>query len=153
MRKFINIFWVLVGFPEISMRVCKNPSMQVFWVQTFSTQFLPGPNFFKLSIPCGLRIFRAFASLFPIAIAMVLHHNWFLLQLRWVFFTHFLSTRGCVRLWLNCILHRLDEYQYNIGCVKRMTFIKQIFERVLMPKEGSLMEGLVSTKAGCCGSA
>ena len=63
MRKFINIFWVLVGFPEISMRVCKNLSMQVFRVQTFSTQILPGPNFFKPSIPGSLRIFRAFASL------------------------------------------------------------------------------------------
>ena len=39
-------------------------SMQVFWVQTFSTQRLPSPNFFKLSVPGGLRIFRAFASLF-----------------------------------------------------------------------------------------
>ena len=56
--------WFLVGFPEISMRVCKNPSMQVFWVETFSTQILPGPNFFKPSILGGLRIFRAFASLF-----------------------------------------------------------------------------------------
>ena len=57
----------MVGFPEISMKVCKNASMQVFWVQTFLTQILPGPNFFKLSVPGGLRIFRAFASLF---------HNW-----------------------------------------------------------------------------
>ena len=61
---FIEIFWVLVGFPEISMKVCKNASMQVFWVQTFLTQILPGPNFFKPSVPGGLRIFRAFASLF-----------------------------------------------------------------------------------------
>ena len=38
--------------------------MQVFWVQTFLTQRLPSPIFFKLSIPGGLRIFRAFASLF-----------------------------------------------------------------------------------------
>ena len=37
---------------------------QVFWVQTFSIQILPGPNFFKPSVPGGLRIFRAFASLF-----------------------------------------------------------------------------------------
>ena len=37
---------------------------KVFWVQAFLTQILPGPNFFKLSIPGGLRIFRAFASLF-----------------------------------------------------------------------------------------
>ena len=36
--------------------------MQVFWVQTFLTQRLPSPNFFKRSVP-GLRIFRAFASL------------------------------------------------------------------------------------------
>ena len=54
----------MVGFPEISMKVCKNASMQVFWVQTFLTQILPGPNFFKLSVSGGLRIFRAFASLF-----------------------------------------------------------------------------------------
>ena len=56
--------WVLVGFPEISMKVCKNASMQVFWVQTFLTKILPGPNFFKPSEPGGLRIFWAFASLF-----------------------------------------------------------------------------------------
>ena len=38
--------------------------MQVFWVQTFLTQRLPSPNFFKLSVPGDLRIFRAFAILF-----------------------------------------------------------------------------------------
>ena len=38
--------------------------MQVFLVERFSTQILPGPNFFKPSVPGGLRIFRAFASLF-----------------------------------------------------------------------------------------
>ena len=38
--------------------------MQVFWVQTFLTHRIPSPNFFKLSVPGGLRIFRAFASLF-----------------------------------------------------------------------------------------
>ena len=43
--------------------------MQVFWVETFSTQILPGPNFFKPSVPGGLRIFRAFASLF--------NYSWF----------------------------------------------------------------------------
>ena len=31
--------------------------------KTLLTQILPGPNFFKPSIPGGLRIFRAFASL------------------------------------------------------------------------------------------
>ena len=47
-----------------SVQVCKNASMQVFWVKTFLTQILPGPNFFKPRVPGGLRIFRAFASLF-----------------------------------------------------------------------------------------
>ena len=53
----------MVGFPEITMKVCKNESMQVFSVQFFLTQILPGPNFFKPSEPGGLRIFRAFTSL------------------------------------------------------------------------------------------
>ena len=35
-NKIIKIFSVLVGFPEISRKVGKNASMQVFWVQTFS---------------------------------------------------------------------------------------------------------------------
>ena len=34
------------------------------WVWMFLTKILPGPNFFKPSEPGGLRIFRAFASLF-----------------------------------------------------------------------------------------
>ena len=34
------------------------------WAQTFPTKSLPGPNFFKLSVPGDLRVFRAFASLF-----------------------------------------------------------------------------------------
>ena len=38
--------------------------MQVFCVETFLTQFSPGQNFFKPSVSGGLRIFRAFASLF-----------------------------------------------------------------------------------------
>ena len=38
--------------------------MQVFWLQIFLTQRLPSPKFLKLSVPGGLRIFRAFASLF-----------------------------------------------------------------------------------------
>ena len=38
--------------------------MKIFYSPTFSTQNLPGPNFFKPSLPGGLRIFRAFASLF-----------------------------------------------------------------------------------------
>ena len=61
---FLKIIWVSVGFSEINTKVCKNASMQVFWVETFSTQILPGPNFFKPSVPGSLRIFRAFASLF-----------------------------------------------------------------------------------------
>ena len=36
--------------------------MQVFSVQTFLTQWLPSPNFLKLSVPGDLRIFRALAS-------------------------------------------------------------------------------------------
>ena len=39
-------------------------SIKIFWAQTFSTQSLPGPNFFKPSVPGDLRVFRAFASLF-----------------------------------------------------------------------------------------
>ena len=64
MRKFTKIFLVLLGFPEISTKVWKNASMQVFWVKKNSTQLLPCPNFFKPSVPGGLRFFRAFASLF-----------------------------------------------------------------------------------------
>ena len=37
--------------------------------------------------------------------------------------------------------------------IKVVTFKEEILERVSMPKEGLLMEGLVLTKAGCCGSA
>ena len=46
-------FFFIDGFPK-----------QVFWVQTFTTQSLPDPNFFKPSVHGALRIFRAFASLF-----------------------------------------------------------------------------------------
>ena len=66
---FPKVYFPKVYFPTNSIfqkcifRKCI-ASMQVFWVQTFSTQRLPSPNFFKLSVPGGLRIFRAFASLF-----------------------------------------------------------------------------------------
>ena len=39
--------------------------MKNVWAQTFLTQSLPGPNFFKPSVPGDLRVFQAFASLFP----------------------------------------------------------------------------------------
>ena len=39
--------------------------MKIFWAQTFSTQSLPGPIFFKPSVHGGLRIFWVFASLLP----------------------------------------------------------------------------------------
>ena len=37
---------------------------KIFGAQTFLIQSLPDPNFFKPSVPGGLRIFIAFASLF-----------------------------------------------------------------------------------------
>ena len=37
--------------------------IKIFWAQTFWTQSLSGPNFFKQSIPGDLPVFRAFASL------------------------------------------------------------------------------------------
>ena len=70
---FLKVYFLKVYFPTCIFRKCIFrkyifrkcvASMQVFWVQTFSTQRLPSPNFFKLSVPGGLRIFRAFASLF-----------------------------------------------------------------------------------------
>ena len=81
-RKYIKIFWVWVGFPKISRwggqifcgkKKFDFPKITQFsvkiylkkiWAQTFSTRSLPGPNFFKPSVPCDLRVFRAFASLF-----------------------------------------------------------------------------------------
>ena len=42
--------------------------MQEFWVETFSTQILPGPNFSKPSVPGDLRVFRAFASLLLVSL-------------------------------------------------------------------------------------
>ena len=39
-------------------------SITIFWAKTFPTQSLPGPNFFKPSIPAGLCVFQAFTSLF-----------------------------------------------------------------------------------------
>ena len=59
----VTILVHLRGFELVFLQKCV-ASMQVFWVQTFLTQRLPSPNFFKLSVPGGLRIFRAFASLF-----------------------------------------------------------------------------------------
>ena len=38
----------------------KSLSIQIFWARTFLTQSLPGPNFFKWSVPGGLHIFRAY---------------------------------------------------------------------------------------------
>ena len=58
-----KLVWPKKLFDQKNFQKCV-ASMQVFWVQTFSTQRLPSPNFFKLSVPGGLRIFRAFASLF-----------------------------------------------------------------------------------------
>ena len=52
---FSNFFFDLFGFSS---------TYSIFWAQTFSIQNLPNPNFFKSSVPGGLRIFRAFASLF-----------------------------------------------------------------------------------------
>ena len=65
---FLKYFFRKCTFRKCIFRKCIFwkciASMQVFWVQTFLTQWLPSPNFFKLSVPGGLRIFRAFASLF-----------------------------------------------------------------------------------------
>ena len=43
------------------MQECKYASILS---RKFSTKILPGPNFFKPSVPGDLRVFRAFASLF-----------------------------------------------------------------------------------------
>ena len=97
MIKFKKIFLVLVGFPEISTKVCKNASMQVFWVETFLNQILPGPNFFKPSVLGGLRIFRAFASLFELPDPWLVHAC--LGILKHVEIKPSLSSHGCC-VWL-----------------------------------------------------
>ena len=45
-----------------------------FGPNLFRPKALPGPNFFKLSIPGDLRVFRAFASLF-LLIEAIIHHE------------------------------------------------------------------------------
>ena len=68
---------VCIGFPDfwsggwgvnqqkrnLKFSTYARKSITIFWAQTFSTQRLPGPNFFKLSVPHNLRVFQAFARL------------------------------------------------------------------------------------------
>ena len=57
--------WFCVSYPYPNcLSNSARKSIKIFWAQTFLTRSLLGPNFFKLNVPGGLRIFRAFASLF-----------------------------------------------------------------------------------------
>ena len=48
----------------LCVRVCVRKLMKIFWTQKFPTRILPDPNFFKPSVPDGVCITLAFASLF-----------------------------------------------------------------------------------------
>ena len=45
--------WVLVVIPEISMKVCKNASMQVFWVQNFLPKYYLAQTFSNRANPAA----------------------------------------------------------------------------------------------------
>ena len=59
--KVQNLF-LLLRMVQFSEKIHK-----IFLAQTFLTRGFPGPNFFKLSLPGGLRIFQTFASLLNLA--------------------------------------------------------------------------------------
>ena len=69
LNKAIIFFEFELGYDFMNKKILEwsnsaRKFMKIFWAQTFLTQNLPGPNFFKLSVPGNLRVFRAFASLF-----------------------------------------------------------------------------------------
>ena len=83
--------------------------MQVFWVQTFSTQRLPSPNFFKLSVPGSLRIFQAFASLFRDALYLPLPFDYRLSLLNMYVFLQLVHHLCPPPVW-RCLLWRSNSF-------------------------------------------
>ena len=79
---------------------------RTFWAQTFSTQSLPGPNFFKLSVPGGLRIFWAFASLLILKETFMIGHHCHILTL------HVAPTLWCSPIKGDDISRHLQTHQF-----------------------------------------
>ena len=106
-------------------------SIQIFWAQTFPTQSLPGPNFFKPSVSGDLRVFRAFASLFTNQ-----HHH-----RHWISANYVCKTRGgqrsfgvivkihlVFRPWVSLMFSHFVAFQ-NVSGKKNATLLAICFYR------------------------